>query len=491
MGEAQVEIAIEEAGARVRPEIYGHFAEHLGGCIYGGIWVGEGSAIANEGGIRLDTVDALRRLELPVLRWPGGCFADNYHWRDGIGPRDERPTRLNLWWAQGESNAFGTHEFVRFCRMIGTKPYICANLGSGTPEEARSWLEYCNATQDTTLTRERAANGDAGPFDVKYWGVGNENWGCGGSMTPEHYANLYRQFATYLRRCDDKIALIACGSEPGFQEWNRRFMDGLRGCESLVDAIAIHHYSGWGMPGVGYEDEEYYRLLTAVESMERHIEGAARLCRERSSEKHRVGLIVDEWGTWYREAATERGLRQDSTMADAIFAGLCFHMFHHHAADLAMTNMAQTVNVLQALVLTEGPKLCLTPTYWVYDLLKPHRDGQVVPATLRGPWLTLDDGKRLALCSASATSRGRQMALSLVNADLSGACQVAASLTGAAVEEVASARVLTSSGVRDHNTPDQPDVITPATLEVNVVDGTVRTVLPACAVAMIELVLAD
>jgi len=487
MGSVDVQIEVGNAGAKVEPNIYGHFAEHLGRCIYGGIWVGENSSIPNDNGLRLDTVEALKQLELPVLRWPGGCFADNYHWRDGIGPRDKRPTRLNIWWHQGESNAFGTHEFMRFCRAIGTEPYLCANVGSGDPEEARSWLEYCNSTQVTSLTKERAANGDPEPFGVKHWGIGNENWGCGGSMTPEHYADLYRQFATYLDGCDRNAVLIACG---GGQKWNERFLDGLKGYEHLVDAIAVHHYSGHGLPDVTYEDRQYYGLLTAVEAMNRHLEDAARVCRERSSERHQVKLIMDEWGTWYREATVESGLRQESTMADAIFAGLSFHMFHRHAADLVMTNMAQTVNVLQALVLTAGPKLCLTPTYWVYDLFKPHRAGQVAPTTVRGPSLTLG-GRVIGLCSVSATVTGKEAAVSLVNADLESACEVRASFPGSSLAQVKSARVLTSANVRDHNTPESPDVISPAALDVKIAGGALQVTLPACAVAMVEVVLTD
>jgi alpha-N-arabinofuranosidase len=373
--------------------------------------------------------------------------------------------------------------------MLGAEPYICANVGSGTPEEARSWLEYCNAGQDTALTRERAVNGSADPFGVRYWGVGNENWGCGGSMTPEHYADHYRRFATYLRRAGGSVTLIACGSEPGFQAWDERFLDGLRGRESLVDALAIHHYSGWGIPAVGYSDADYYRLLTAVGSMDDHIAQAARLCRDRSSEDHQIKLIVDEWGTWYREATTARGLLQDSTMLDAVFAGMSFHMFHRHAADLVMTNMAQTVNVLQALLLTEGPKLCLTPTYWVYDLFKAHREGRVAPANVRGPSLTLDDGEVLALCSASATVRENDLTLSLVNADLDVPCTITASPSGTSVSGVKSARLLTSGSVRNHNTPDDPELVAPADLEVTVSGGSVETTLPPFSVAVAELAL--
>ncbi|MHB9133104.1 MAG: alpha-N-arabinofuranosidase [Armatimonadota bacterium] len=487
MTQTAITVYPTRTGATVHPNIYGHFAEHLGRCIYGGIWVGAESSIPHDGGIRLDTVMALRRLALPVLRWPGGCFADNYHWRDGIGPREERPTRLNMWWLQGESNAFGTHEFMRFCRIIGTEPYLCANVGSGTVEEARSWMEYCNARQDTALTRERAANGDGAPFNVKYWGVGNESWGCGGSMTPEHYADLYRQYATYMRQFGGEVTLIACGSHQGIPDWDERFLCGLKGMENLIDAVALHNYSGWGMPGIEYTDEQYYHLLTAMECMDSHLTRAVQVCRAHSNDRHQIKVIMDEWGTWFREATTERSLLQDSTMMDAVFTGLAFHTFHRHAADLIMTNMAQTVNVLQALMLTEGPKLCLTPTYWVYDLYKPHRDGKTVTTELRGSTHTLTDGKHVPLCSASATVKGNTLAISLVNADLDAPCDVLITLPDTPGATVVSARVLTSPNVRDHNTPDQPDIITPRNLPVTPTPQGLTTTLPPHAVAMIEV----
>jgi alpha-N-arabinofuranosidase len=474
------------AGAVVNPNIYGHFAEHLGRCVYGGIWVGEGSNIPNDGGIRLDTVEALQRVNLPVLRWPGGCFADNYHWRDGIGPRESRPTRLNIWWLQGESNAFGTHEFMRFCRMIGTEPYVCANVGSGTVEEARSWLEYCNASQNTTLTRERAANGDPAPFNVKYWGVGNENWGCGGTMTAAQYALEYRKYATYLRQAGGPITLIACGSHGGNPEWDEQFLATLKGAEGLVDALALHNYSGWGMPAVDFTDDQYLNLLAGVSGMDAHIARAAALCRAASTADHKIKVIMDEWGTWFGDAKMEGGYCQPNTMQDAVFTGLSFQMFHRYAADLVMTNMAQTMNVLQALILTAGPKLCVTPTYWVYEMFQPHRGGAVRPVSVHGVGQTLADGRTVPGCGASVTEKDGALAISLVNTDFA-AVDVTLTLADGTFGAVKRARVLAGDGLRAQNTPDAPDVVQPADLAVTSSPAGLRVTLPPASVAMIEV----
>jgi alpha-L-arabinofuranosidase len=489
MAQAQITINTQQPGATIAPEIYGHFAEHLGRCIYGGIWVGEDSSIPNDQGIRLDTVAALRKLELPVLRWPGGCFADNYHWQDGIGPRKDRPTRLNIWWQQGEPNTFGTHEFMRFCRLIGTQPYFCANVGSGTVEEARGWVEYCNASQDTTLTRQRAANGDPAPFKVRYWGVGNENWGCGGEMSAEGYANLYRQFATYMRNTGGDVFLIACGShDNNHPDWDARFLDTLKGSKHLVDAIALHHYTGWGVSATEFTPDEYLgRLLANIAAMETHIKQSVQVARAHSTECHQIRVIMDEWGTWYREATTENGLLQLGTMTDAVFAGMCFHMFHRHAADLVMTNIAQTINVLQALILTEGPRMCCTPTYWLYDMFRLHQGAQHLPVSFQAASAQLSDGRTVPLFSASASQKDGKIALSLVNADTANACDVTVALDTGAIVNTGTARLLSSDRPNAQNTPSEPDHIAPSKLSVTVEKGQLKLTLPPAAVAIVEI----
>ena len=255
--QATVKIGVDSPHHKISRYLYGSFAEHLGRCIYPGIWVGENSKIENDSGIRIDVIEALKKLNLPVLRWPGGCFADSYHWEDGIGPRENRPKRYNLWWNQPESNQFGTDEFIKFCRLIGTEPYICVNVGSGSPQEARNWLEYCNSIQDTYYTNLRSQNGSKGPYNIRFWGIGNENWGCGGHMHPEHYADLYRRFATYMRpRAEMKTKLVACGSIMGVPEWDKVFLDKMKKALNLVDYLAIHIYTK-GEDDIYFPEEEY------------------------------------------------------------------------------------------------------------------------------------------------------------------------------------------------------------------------------------------
>lgn len=470
----------------VNANLYGHFAEHLGRCIYEGVWVGDHPKIAADDGIRRDTVEALRAVALPVLRWPGGCFADNYHWRDGIGPRAQRPRRHNLWWNQPETNQFGTDEFMRFCALIGTEPYLCTNVGSGTVQEASDWVEYCNSTQNTTLARLRAENGHAAPYNVRYWGIGNENWGCGGNMRPEYYADLYAQFATYLRGRGGDMKLIACGSHPGIPQWDERFLETLKGRLGLVDYVAIHIYSGHGSSDTDFTDDEYYRLvIDAVDGMDRHIRRVSGLTQTASGYGHEIGVILDEWGTWFREATTPTGLYQQNTMRDALWTAASFHCFHRHER-LFMTNMAQTINVLQALVLTRGPELIVTPTFHVYEMFKPHRGGRLVASSVTSPSISTAEGRSTDAVSVSATvsEDGARLFASLVNLDLSAACEVA--LDAGADWRLRQARRLGCADVRDHNTFEAPKAVQPEALPADALrpDGTLS--LPARSITTLE-----
>lgn len=492
MNQASVRVHPGVRGPKVERYIYSQFAEHLGRCIYPGIWVGERVSIPNDGGIRLDVAEALKALEIPALRWPGGCFADNYHWMDGIGPRERRPKRHNLWWNQAESNAFGTHEFLRFCEMIGTEPYICVNVGSGTVEEARSWVEYCNAAVETELTLLRAANGAPKPWNVRFWGVGNELWGCGGRMRPDQYADVYCQFANFMRKTDPSVELIACGSSSrNMDYWDQMFLERhfthrLGHGGPLIQYLAIHHYLGRTLSDLNYTAADYYSLIREVDSLRGHIQKAAALCRAYSTAEQRIRLIIDEWGTWYVEAVTDNGLYQQNTMMDAVFAALCFHLFHEFADDIFMTNMAQTVNVLQALILTEGPKMCKTPTYHVYDLFRGHRDGERLPVDVVAPPLDGVEGR--AVVSASATRQpggGRELTLSLVNAHLTEPVAVVIDL-GVPSSRV-EGRILTSGDVHDHNTPDEPERVVPAGLHATQhSDGAWSVELPPHSVAVLR-----
>jgi alpha-L-arabinofuranosidase len=474
--------------------LYGHFAEHLGRCIYNGIWVGEKSPIPNEGGLRTDTLEALRAVALPVLRWPGGCYADNYHWRDGIGPRDRRKARHNMHWAQPESNQFGTDEFLRFCKLIETEPYICLNVGSGDVEEARSWVEYCNANQHTAITEERAANGHPEPYRVPFWGIGNENWGCGGCMQPEYYADLYARFAGYVKgTAGPGGKMIACGSHPGNPEWDRRFMERLERVRALVDYLAVHNYPNHGTPAksLDFTDDHYHALvIDGTASMVDQVRRTAGVARAFSSGAHRVGVILDEWGTWFRDATVENGLYQQSTMLDALFTADAFHAFHLLGEDLFMANMAQTVNVLQALVLTEGPNMIVTPTYHVYEMYKPHRDGRHVPCEITGsPEIISPSSGRRDAVSASATRNPEDgsLFLSIVNLDLSAEATASVDWCAFTGFRVAGARRLATGSILSHNTFDAPDTVKPEALDPAGIDlASLR--LPAQSVTTLTLI---
>ncbi len=493
MNQVHVRVHPHVRGPKVERFVYSQFAEHLGRCIYPGIWVGDRKDIPNDGGIRLDVVEALKALEIPALRWPGGCFADNYHWMDGIGPREQRPKRHNLWWKQSESNAFGTHEFLRFCEMIGTEPYICVNVGSGTVEEARSWVEYCNCVEETHLTQLRAQNGAPTPWKVRFWGVGNELWGCGGRMRPDQYADLFCQFANFMRRTDPTIELIACGSSSRNMEyWNEIFFERLFSYRlhhwgPLFEYLAIHHYLGRTLSDLNFTDDDYYGLIGELDQLRKHVEKAAALCRAYSTPDAPIRLIIDEWGTWYVEAVTENGLYQQNTMMDAIVAALGFHLYHDYAEDIFMTNMAQTINVLQALILTKGPKVCKTPTYHVFDLFKGHKDGQRLPVDVSSPPLPRVEGRAAVSVSATrAPGEKGQITISLVNAHLEMPASVAIEF-GQPVTRV-DGRILSSDAVRDHNTPDEPERVVPRDCKVTPnVDGTVTIDLPPHSVAALTV----
>ena len=363
----------------INPNIYGHFAEHLGRCIYGGIFVGEDSPIPNVNGMRTDVVEALKAIRIPVLRWPGGCFADEYHWRDGIGPQEGRKRMVNTHWGQVvEDNSFGTHEFMELCRQLGCAPYITGNLGSGTIREMSEWVEYLNSPGDSTVVRERWANGRKEPWGVQYWGVGNENWGCGGNMRPEYYADEYRRYQTYCRNYPgSKLYRIACGSSGEDLRWTEVLMDR---AGQYMDGLSLHYYSvtgtNWDEKGKATEFSkgEYYELLSKAAHIGDLIEAHDRIM-SRFDPAKRVGMVVDEWGSWHMvEEGTNPGfLYQQNAMRDALVAAIHLNLFNRHCDRVAMANLAQTVNVLQSVVLTDGDRIALTPTWHVFDLFKAHQ----------------------------------------------------------------------------------------------------------------------
>ena len=473
-------------GAKISKNIYGHFSEHLGRCIYQGLYVGEDSPIPNVKGMRTDVVQALKKIGVPVLRWPGGCFADEYHWEDGIGPKETRKRMVNTnWGGVVEDNSFGTHEFLELCSQIGCEPYINANVGSGTVREMAEWVEYLNSEGDSTVVKKRWANGRKDPWGVKFWGVGNENWGCGGNMRPEYYADEFRRYQTYCRNYgDNKLCRIACGPNVDDYNWTAVMME--RAGE-YMDALTLHYYTvpgPWRDKGSATEfnEEDYARTLRLALRMEELVSNHLQIMN-RYDPKHRVGLIVDEWGTWFNvEPGTNPGfLYQQNTMRDAQVAALTLNIFNAHADRIVMANLAQTVNVLQSVILTEGDKMVLTPTYHVFDLYKAHQEGTLVPVHVDAD----DSAEGVKRVSASASLKGDVLTVTLANTSATESCEVPISRCGAKPAK-AEGRVLAGEMHAKNDFSASPVAIAPLT-SITLSSDEVRVTLPACSVAEITI----
>lgn len=493
MSMARIVVSPEETIATINPNIYGHFAEHLGACIYDGVWVGEDSPIDNIDGIRRDVIEALRRLNPPVVRWPGGCFADDYHWRDGIGPRNERPRRVNLWWGKEiETNAFGTHEFVRFCGLIGTQPYICGNVGSGTPAELRDWVEYCNFDGDSTLAAERATNGSAAPFGVHYWGVGNENWGCGGSFCPEDYGAEYKRFATYLRGFGNTpLYLIACGPNGNNPDWTRRFF-GKLGRFPRINGFAAHYYCGTAGTATEYTVDQWYELLHRARLMEPLVI-QQRAVLDGYDPERKIELLVDEWGTWHPPTPGRHPshLWQQNTLRDALVAAMTLDIFNRHADKVVMANIAQTINVLQAMILTDGPRMITTPTYHSYAMYQSHQGGTSVQTRIEAGEIAFTmAGKeaRLPGLSGSASVKDGVMTLTVVNAHADAPAEAEIELRPGSWGHT-SVMTLRADDIHAHNTFDAPDAVKPEASELAASGTRLRYTFPPASVTAFRLAL--
>jgi alpha-L-arabinofuranosidase len=475
----RIEVQTAAEIGTIRPELHGQFAEHLGSCIYGGLWVGKGARIPNADGYRKDAVEYLRQLGIPVLRWPGGCFADDYHWRDGIGPVAKRPKLVNIHWGNyTEDNSFGTHEFIRLCRLIGAEPYLAGNVGTGSPRELRDWVEYCNYPAGSTLADARAANGSAEPFRVKYWGVGNENWGCGGQMTGDEYAAHYRRFSTFLRPMGDtQPFLIACGPNKNNLEWTRRFMENIG--RRAPNGFAMHFYSNSKSYATRFTAEALAAQLSSFAELETAI-GEQRALMDKYDPQRRIGLLIDEWGVWDRMVPEEEKkhgrLWQQITMRGAVAAAMGLNVFHRHAGTLVMCNIAQMVNVLHALLLTEEDKCVRTSTYYAYELMKPHRGRQ----SLR---VESADASPMGL-SVSASRQGQELVLTCANPKHDTAIAVDCSLAGATAAG-ATARLLHHEDMNACNTFQDPNRIVPRDHAVSARGGSVKMELPPLSVATV------
>ncbi|MCP4641171.1 MAG: alpha-N-arabinofuranosidase [bacterium] len=481
--------------AVINPNIYGHFAEHLGRCVYEGIWVGPKSRIPNKDGLRLDTLAALKQLRAPVVRWPGGCFADAYHWRDGIGPQHKRPQTVNMWWQQSEPNTFGTDEFMRFCQAVGCEPYICLNVGSGSPREAVAWLEYCNFAGESTLSRMRASNGADAPYNVKYWGVGNENWGCGGRFRAGDYAKEYVRFATYLRAMDPSIELIACGYSPCdgnalVKDWNHDFCQEMVHAD-LIDHLSIHRYFKRGA-GAAFTDNEYHSLFGDLHALERDIKMSDEVLGYFYPDKF-VGIIVDEWGLWHPSAVTPNGLEQESTLRDAVFAGAALNLFNRYAHRVTMANIAQTINVLQSIANTDGDRMYVTPTYHVFDMMRPHMGAKSLTFDVDSPEFEthpVNMSRKYATSSlnVSVSRSGRKVFVTVANQTVDQDVEARIDLRDARVKSAAG-KQLHSADPRDVNTFDAPRTIAPKRLKLEPVDGGLVHVFPAHSFTGLSLTL--
>jgi alpha-N-arabinofuranosidase len=483
----------DKPGATISREIYGQFAEHLGHGIYGGIWVGKDSKIPNTEGYRTDVLNALKKLNVPTIRWPGGCFADEYHWKNGIGPQSSRPSMINTnWGGVLEDNSFGTHEFMRFCELLGAEPYICGNLGSGTVQEMSEWVEYMTSDGHSPMADLRRANGRDKPWKVKFFAIGNESWGCGGAMTPEFYSDNYKRYNAFLKNYGaNKLVRIACGPSGADYNWTKVLMEKVG---KGADAISLHQYTlptnNWDHKGAatGFGEDEWFSTLDNTLYMDEILTRQSVIMDAVDPEKH-TAIFVDEWGTWYDPAPGSNPgfLIQQNSLRDAVLAGLNLHIFQHHADRVKMTNIAQMVNVLQAMILTDGDKMVLTPTYHVFEMYKVHQGATFLPVKIVTPDYSFG-GKSIPAVSVSASRDAQGLIhVSLVNVDPHNAATVSCRLEGAAAKSV-TGRILTAEAMDAHNTFDHPDTIHPVDFSGAKIENGLLTVnMPSKSVIVIEL----
>ncbi|WP_321332427.1 alpha-L-arabinofuranosidase C-terminal domain-containing protein [uncultured Bacteroides sp.] len=489
---AVIRIHTEQGKQIIPKEIYGQFAEHLGSCIYGGLWVGENSDIPNIKGYRKDVFDALKELKVPVLRWPGGCFADEYHWMDGIGPKESRPKMVNNnWGGVVEDNSFGTNEFLNLCEMLGCEPYISGNVGSGSVEELAKWVEYMTSEGDSPMANLRRKNGRDKAWKVKFLGVGNESWGCGGSMTAEYYSDLYRRYSTYCRNYDDnRLFKIASGASDYDYNWTDVLM---KDVGARMNGLSLHYYTvtGWnGSKGsaTNFSKDDYYwamgKCLEIENVIKKHID-----IMDKYDPKKNVGLMVDEWGTWWdQEPGAKTALYQQNSMRDAFVASLTLDVFNRHTDRIKMTNIAQVVNVLQSMILTKGKEMVLTPTYYVFDMYKVHQDATYLPIDLICDKVSVRDNRTVPLMSATASKDKEGIIhISLSNVETDESQEVSIEIPGVTVNQV-SGQILTSKNITDYNSFEHPNVVVLKDFkDAKVSKGVLKVELPAKSIVTLTL----
>ena len=482
----------------INPELQGHFSEHLGRCIYEGIYVGENSDIPNVNGMRTDVVEALKEIRVPVLRWPGGCFADEYHWKDGIGPKEGRKKMINTHWGGVvEDNSFGTHEFMELCRQLGCKTYINGNVGSGTVQEMSEWVEYMTFEGVSPMADLRKKNGHEASWTVDYFGVGNENWGCGGNMRPEFYGDMYRRYQTYVRNYDPKkpICKIACGANAGDYHWTDKVLETtFDHGNGFMGGMSLHYYTlptgNWNKKGsaLEYDEKDWYRTLKATLKMKELIKGHGAIMDQYDPEK-KIGMVIDEWGTWYDvEPGTNPGfLYQQSTMRDALVAGINLNLFNKNCDRVKMANIAQMVNVLQSVILTEGDRMLKTPTWHAFNLYKYHQDAELVESSVETKEVGVEDGYYIPDLSESVScGKDGKLHVTLTNASLTDNTEIEAIFAETPVKSVKG--TILTGGMKDHNTFDEPDVVHTAEFTaVTTKENKVFFTIPACSVLHLEV----
>ena len=518
VADSRIEVLFDEPLGTISPNIYGHFVENLSGVLYDGIWLGEKSHVPNINGLRKSLIDHMRKIKASVIRFPGGCFADSYDWRDGIGPAEKRPRRTNFW-AMGESanspsshrydpNSVGTNEFVHFCKLIGAEPYLAANVRSLPASAFQQWVEYCNSPAgSTTLADARAAAGYADPFAVKYWGVGNESWGCGGEFTPQEYAVEFRRYSTWLPTYGDHLNLIASGPNTDEWSWTREFLTELlrkgRGELQRVYGMALHHYA-WNLShgktqdwdagkgdAVKFEPVDWFELLREGERMEGLVTGHWQVLNEFDRD-HRVKLVVDEWGPWYRpgsEATPGDQLEQMPTLRDAVFSGMTLDIFNRHPEKIAMANCAQLINCLNSLYLAHEDKFVVTPVGHVFDLYSSHQGGQALRTEFSAPNLHYDrDGNRAAFWGlrGSTSLRDKTLTITAVNPSTTEPRLAEISFRGATAKE-ATMKFLSHSDIHAHNTFEQHDVVVPQTKSLTASGHNFIVEFPPASVAALSI----
>ena len=494
-GQSKMVINTDLGTETISRHIYGHFSEHLGRCIYGGYWVGEDSPIQNTNGLRTDVVNALREIGIPNLRWPGGCFADEYHWKDGIGPRNERPTMINTHWGGvTEDNSFGTHEFLELCNQLDCEPVICGNLGSGSVQEMSQWVEYLNSDNISPMTDLRKINGRDEPWSVKYWGLGNENWGCGGNMTAEYYTNEMRRYSTYTKNYGEKrLFKIAGGPNSDDYHWMETLMkDGNPGRN--FQGVSLHYYTichNWSKKGSAtqFDENEYFTSLNKTlhmdELLEKHIQ-----IMDKYDPRNRVALVVDEWGNWFDvEPGTNPGfLYQQNTLRDAMVAAINLDLFNKYARRVKMANIAQTVNVLQAMILTKDDKIVKTPSFYVFKMYKVHHDATLLPLVINGANYEINGESIPALSATASKDKEGKIHVTVTNVDPKNSQNLSVDLRGSQNLKFITGNIITADKINSYNDFGKKEEVTMKDFKnVKLENNQLKVELPAKSIVMIEL----